>query len=146
MSVTELTGRQMSIVIDAKSKFGVLDKKTNKWLNPADKKLIDAFKVGGEYVVEMVENKGKDGKVYLNIGKIVSGKDSPTLSPEAKKVFGKSSSAPADINKDQRILIQGLTQAVLQSPLMTFAKKDHELAYVEKLVTELAALVKKLAA
>ena len=50
-----------TIVVAAKSKFGVLDSTTNKWLNPKDTKTLADFAVGQSYNVEMITTE-KDGR------------------------------------------------------------------------------------
>lgn len=77
----------MKIVVSAKSRYGVLDKTTEKWFNPTDSKLLKEFDVDATYDVEMEDNKGKDGKVYTNIVKIV------------KRYEAESKPAPAPANK-----------------------------------------------
>ena len=91
----------MIIKIEAKSNFGVLAGGT--WFNPSDKKMLSIFEIGKTYDVEMVENEGKNGKVYKNIqtAKLVEGSaapvavlDRPAAPPVKKPSYKKSGFAP----------------------------------------------------
>lgn len=140
--------KQMAhIKIEAKSKFGVLDGLTNKWLNPKDKDLLKTFFVGSFYDVEL-EDTTKNGKTYTNIVGIVPVKTSPApVAKVADVVVFPKLAAPVvstSINKDERILVQGLTQALLQSPVMSMvASKDFN-TFVETNVIGLVEMVKRL--
>jgi hypothetical protein len=133
------------IKVNAKSAFGVKDETTDKWLNPSDKKLLESFKVGGIYEVELAENKGKDGKVYININSIKSSDESQVGKAPVggvKRSFG--GRAPRTPQEQKSIVIQAMAKAVLGSPVMTYAPKGQEVEYAEVLIVKLVAMVERL--
>jgi hypothetical protein len=82
-----------TIMVEAKSKFGVLDGTTNKWLNPKDAGMLKDFAVGHSYNVALEESTGKNGKAYLNIVSIVGdrGPSADVPAPEiVAPVFAKT--------------------------------------------------------
>lgn len=142
----------MQIHVDAKSQYGVKNARDGKWYNSDKSVSLDTFKVGGVYDVELKANK-KNGKTYMNI---VSAKliDAPAnvvtsvavAEKPVEKVVVKPSviAAPVAINKDERILVQGLTQALLQSPIMAMVEPAMFEKFVEAHVVTLVNIVKKL--
>lgn len=134
-----------TIMISAKSKFGVLDATTNKWLNPKDKELLNDFVVGHSYNVELSENE-KNGKVYVNISKIVGNRgpsaDAPIVAPvfnntpvapvakaPYKKAWTPRAAGPArDFDAEARgKSLHGLICAAVQSPKVTMLNDDKAL-------------------
>ena len=55
------------IIVEARSKFGVLDAQTKKWINTQDKSLLGSLLVGKAYDVTIGPAKGDDGKVRNQI-------------------------------------------------------------------------------
>jgi hypothetical protein len=155
----------MRIIVGAKSAFGVLNAEDNNWYNPKDKELLTGVKIGGAYDVVLEDVKGKNGKTYKNIVSLKQVQlDQEPISNEkksakdfvpAKKAFapkedrptGPSNSGLSFAQKDARILIQGLTQAVLNSPAFAqsgMPDRDTLVADVEVQVIKLVEMVKKL--
>lgn len=133
----------MNITVEAKSSYGVKNKTDQQWYNPAKKDLLSLFAVGNTYEVVIVENK-KGDKVYKNIA-------AAKLVEAAKPVVAKARaenkpliSANYADNKDRRILYQGLTQAVLQSPIMNMVEQSNVPSFVEHIVKALAEMVTRL--
>ena len=136
----------LTIVVEAKSPFGVLDKTSGKWYNPKSKTMLAQFEVGKTYEVGLEDNT-VNGKTYTNIVTVKSAiveskKSGSNKNKEVPQTSYVSESLP--INKDERILVQGLTQALLQSPVMSFASEDNLLEFVESRVVKLVEMVKRL--
>lgn len=137
----------MEIKVEAKSKYGILDANTNTWMNPDKSVPLSKFEIGKAYVVEIKENVSK-GKTYKNIVTATEVAASAPLSkaveapkPEPKKDAPAQGSKPElsyDDKKSERILVQGVTQAVLQSPLLL------DLKDLESTVLNVVDMVKKL--
>jgi hypothetical protein len=140
------------IVVEARSAYGVLSE--GKWLNTNNKELLASFKVGKAYDISMDKVKSADGKVRTQI---VEAKevnlDGPVEAPiaqakaSAPKAVAPSFKAQAShssgsglsfAEKDARILVQGLTQAVIQSNLV------NGIDNVEPVVVKLVDMVKRL--
>jgi hypothetical protein len=163
----------MRIIVGAKSAFGVLNADDNKWYNPKDKELLNQVKIGKAYDIVLEDVKGKNGKNYkqiisLNEVQLDAAPTGASISKEpsnekkftkafvpAKKAFaakedrasGPSNSGLSFAQKDARILIQGLTQAVLNSPAFAqsgMPDRDTLVTDVEAQVIKLVAMVKKL--
>lgn len=133
----------MKIVVSAKSKYGVLDKTTERWFNPSDAKLLKEFIVDGEYDVEMEANKGKDGKTYTNIARIVARQETAKskVAPSLNK--GSQGGSMRDFDKEARgkttcaAIEAGLQSArvqMLSSEAEIDAWLDHVVAYTLKKV------------
>jgi hypothetical protein len=145
------------IVVEAKSSFCVKDKITGNWFNPRKdlaKDILPKLIIGAEYDVDMEETKGKDKKTYSNVVSVVPVTGAPAIvapvfakTPMAKPIQAASAPATASvaINKDERILVQGLTQALLQSPIMSMVEAKNLVSFVETNVVGLVEMVRRLA-
>ena len=142
-----------TITIDQVGPFGVRMDKT--WYNPGRKSGVapNDFKEGVTYEVMTSEYSKKDGSKGRNIDALIKevvggdGASTPkatttTSNGGEMKMAAKSFSGYDSPEKNERILRQGVYQAVVQSPaLASFVLKKEDFAAV---VTEWAeALVKK---
>ncbi len=148
-----MTNTVQKIQVEAKSAFGIKDSISGKWLNPEKgSDLLAKFMVGMTYDVEMKSNKGKDGKTYINIVSIAK---QHAIEPKAEAKAPVVASVPAPAakapvakvadmpNKDERILVQGVLQALLQSPIITQVEAKNFVAFVDATVPSLVEIVRK---
>lgn len=151
----------MIVTVEAKGPFGVLAAEDKKWKSISNKALRDSLSVGKAYEVVMDKVKCKDGKTRTQVVKAseigkepadaLPAKEAPVkdVAPAAKAVSPKADIAIKQglgvAEKDSRILVQGLTQALLQSSEMALRGEDEPFeVFVEERVMQLVEIVKKL--
>lgn len=124
------------VVVEAKSRFGVLDKVTEKWVNTQDKKVLDSIILGKEYELEL----GKDskGRVVFTSAKLLSNNIPAEYKAQPKIVDA------APTNKDGRILAQGIVQHLIASPSTSAMTADELVTFVADNAPKMIALVKTL--
>lgn len=146
----------VKMFVEAKSPFGILNADTKKWMNPLKKDMLKLFQIGKGYEVTVEKAKGDDGKVrdyitsvkplqenQINDSPKVENK-APSVAAPAKEAVNKAAGLSVG-EKDSRILVQGLTQAFLQSPLVNMIPDGVvPLDFVEQNVKQLVQIVKRL--
>ncbi len=143
----------MIVTVEAKGPFGVLAAEDKKWKSISNKALRDSLAVGKAYEVVMDKVKCEDGKTRTQVVKasevIANAQEAiKAAAPIAKAAAPKAEPIKAGLGvaeKDSRILVQGLTQALLQSSEMTLRGDDEPFeVFVEERVMQLVEIVKKL--
>lgn len=151
----------LHINVSAKSKFGILDKNTEKWFNPLKSEMLKEFEVGKAYSVELEDTTAANGKTYTNIVSI-TGRETPTAvaaagvttaevkTPYVKKDYSKFK--PREVKatlskeewaaKDRSQLVGGLSHdaATLVAAAVTSGVPVEQV--IEKFKVVLAGLIK----
>lgn len=138
MSTATLT--KETITIGQIGKFGV--KVGDVWYGIKKDTLKPTDFVAGQTYEVLTEPWSKNGKSGVNIAQVVGQNAVASVQVSAPRV---SSNQPS-VNKDQRILWQGLVQAAAQSPALAslpFTNINEYIASVKEAATQLVAFVEE---
>lgn len=139
MSTATLT--KETITIGAIGKFGV--KVGDVWYGTKKDTLKPTDFVAGQTYDVLTEPWSKNGKSGVNITQITN---QTTFAKPAESGVTRVSNNQPSINKDQRILWQGLVQAAAQSPALAslpFTNINEYVASVKEAATQLVAFVEE---
>lgn len=137
---------QETIIISAAGKFG--PKVGNEYYGINDPLRPEQFETGKSYQVLMKRGKPTDkypkGKAYISqiIGELGAPQTAPQTSPTPTKTVDSGTTVKVDYDKrdtdkNKRILVQGIVQAVVQSPVLAaIASTEKELVEVVKAVSK----------
>ncbi len=146
----------MLITVEAKGPFGVRAAEDKSWKSFQDKQLKDSLVVGKQYEITLAPIKCEDGKTRKQVVKAVEAGGTINVQETVKAAAPVSKAAAPQVRvetksglgfaeKDERILVQGLTQALLQSSEMQMRGDDEPFdLFVEERVHTLVGIVKKL--